>query len=80
MQVSSAFSQLLNLHNLTEEISNAQHERAVRMGEASHNDILMLVGTCIAIAQNFETFASVNRWKLLSVHLHLHTMMNEQHK
>lgn len=33
LQVSSAFSQLLNLHNLTEEISNAQHERAVRMGE-----------------------------------------------
>ena len=35
MQVSSAFSQLLNLHNLTEEISSAQHERAVRMGEVS---------------------------------------------
>lgn len=35
VQVSSAFSQLLNLHNLTEEISNAQHERAVRMGEVS---------------------------------------------
>ena len=35
LQVSSAFSQLLNLHNLTEEISNAQHERAVRMGEVT---------------------------------------------
>ena len=33
MQVSSAFSQLLNLHNLSEEISSAQLERAVRMGE-----------------------------------------------
>ena len=33
-QVSSAFSQLLNLHNLSEEISSAQLERAVRMGEA----------------------------------------------
>ena len=32
-QVSSAFSQLLNLHNLSEEISSAQLERAVRMGE-----------------------------------------------
>lgn len=35
MQVSSAFSQLLNLHNLTEEIGNAQQERAIRMGEVS---------------------------------------------
>ena len=33
VQISSAFSQLLNLHNLSEEISQAQHERAVRMGE-----------------------------------------------
>lgn len=33
MQVSSAFSQMLNLHNLSEEISNAQTERAARMGE-----------------------------------------------
>jgi hypothetical protein len=32
-QVSSCFSQLLNLHNLSEEISNAQLERAVRIGE-----------------------------------------------
>ena len=31
--VSSAFSHLLNLHNLSEEISTAQHERAIRMGE-----------------------------------------------
>lgn len=53
VQVSSAFSQLLNLHNLTEEISNAQHERAVRMGEASHNDNFMLIGTCIADCTEF---------------------------
>ena len=33
VQVSSCFSQLLNLHNLSEEISNAQLERAVRIGE-----------------------------------------------
>ena len=32
-QVSSCFSQLLNLHNLSEEISSAQLERAVRIGE-----------------------------------------------
>lgn len=31
--MSSALSQLLNLHNLSEEVSQAQHERAVRMGE-----------------------------------------------
>ncbi|KAL0034136.1 hypothetical protein WJX79_011096 [Trebouxia sp. C0005] len=31
--VSSAFSQMLNLHNLSEDISNAQSERAARMGE-----------------------------------------------
>ena len=31
--VSSAFSHLLNLHNLSEEMSTAQHERAIRMGE-----------------------------------------------
>ncbi|KAK9811208.1 hypothetical protein WJX73_010686 [Symbiochloris irregularis] len=31
--ISSAFSQLLNLHNLSEEVTQAQHERAVRMGE-----------------------------------------------
>lgn len=37
-QVSSAFSQLLNLHNLSEEISSAQLERAVRMGEARSPD------------------------------------------
>ena len=36
LQISSAFSQLLNLHNLSEEISQAQHERAVRMGEVCH--------------------------------------------
>ncbi len=35
MQVSSAFSQMLNLHNLSEDISNAQSERAARMGEVS---------------------------------------------
>ena len=40
LQVSSAFSQLLNLHNLTEEISNAQHERAVRMGEVGPSRVL----------------------------------------
>ena len=33
MQTSSALSQLLNLHNLSEEVTQAQHERAVRMGE-----------------------------------------------
>ena len=35
-QVSSCFSQLLNLHNLSEEISSAQLERAVRIGEVGH--------------------------------------------
>ena len=33
VQVSSAFSQMLNLHNLSEEISSAQTEKAARMGE-----------------------------------------------
>ncbi len=33
--VSSAFSHLLNLHNLSEEISTAMHERAVRVGDVS---------------------------------------------
>ena len=33
LQVASAFSQMLNLHNLSEDISNAQSERAARMGE-----------------------------------------------
>ena len=32
-QVASAFSQMLNLHNLSEEISNAQIEKASRIGE-----------------------------------------------
>ncbi|EIE27459.1 PEPCase 1 [Coccomyxa subellipsoidea C-169] len=35
--VSSCFSQLLNLHNLSEEISNAQLERAVRIGEVEQS-------------------------------------------
>jgi hypothetical protein len=35
LQVSSAFSQMLNLHNLSEDISNAQSERAARMGEVN---------------------------------------------
>ena len=35
LQVSSAFSQMLNLHNLSEDISNAQSGRAARMGEVS---------------------------------------------
>ena len=35
MQVASAFSQMLNLHNLSEEISNAQIEKASRIGEVS---------------------------------------------
>lgn len=35
LQVSSAFSQMLNLHNLSEDISNAQSEKAARMGEVS---------------------------------------------
>ncbi len=34
-QVASAFSQMLNLHNLSEEISNAQIEKASRIGEVS---------------------------------------------
>ena len=38
MQVSSCFSQLLNLHNLSEEISSAQLERAVRIGEVEVPD------------------------------------------
>lgn len=33
MQVASAFSQLLNLHNLTEEIITARVEKAQRIGE-----------------------------------------------
>lgn len=33
LQVASAFSQMLNLHNLSEDISNAHSERAARMGE-----------------------------------------------
>jgi hypothetical protein len=33
VQVASAFSQMLNLHNLSEEISNAQIEKASRIGE-----------------------------------------------
>jgi hypothetical protein len=37
MQVSSCFSQLLNLHNLSEEISSAQLERAVRIGEVGNH-------------------------------------------
>ncbi|CAK0740175.1 hypothetical protein CVIRNUC_001230 [Coccomyxa viridis] len=35
--VSSCFSQLLNLHNLSEEISSAQLERAVRIGEVEQS-------------------------------------------
>ena len=35
VQVASAFSQMLNLHNLSEEISNAQIEKASRIGEVS---------------------------------------------
>ena len=38
LQVSSCFSQLLNLHNLSEEISSAQLERAVRIGEVEVPD------------------------------------------
>lgn len=34
-QVSSAFSQMLNLHNLSEDIGNAQQEKAARMGQVS---------------------------------------------
>lgn len=33
LQVSSAFSQMLNLHNLSEDIGNAQQEKAARMGQ-----------------------------------------------
>ncbi|KAK9814631.1 hypothetical protein WJX72_009042 [[Myrmecia] bisecta] len=35
--VASAFSQMLNLHNLSEDISNAQAERAARMGEVEQS-------------------------------------------
>ena len=37
IQVASAFSQMLNLHNLSEEISNAQIEKASRIGEVTHH-------------------------------------------
>lgn len=42
-QVASAFSQMLNLHNLSEEISNAQIEKASRIGE-----VIMSPGLCVA--------------------------------
>lgn len=44
LQVSSAFSQMLNLHNLSEDISNAQSERAARMGEVNFvvHDVLLV--------------------------------------
>lgn len=45
LQVASAFSQMLNLHNLSENISNAQQERAARMGEVSLSHCLRLVMT-----------------------------------
>lgn len=35
--VTSAFSQLLNLHNLSEEVSNAQTEKAIRMGDVEQS-------------------------------------------
>jgi hypothetical protein len=37
VQVASAFSQMLNLHNLSEEISNAQIEKASRIGEVGRS-------------------------------------------
>ena len=46
VQISSAFSQLLNLHNLSEEISQAQHERAVRMGEVCNPRVLCQPSCC----------------------------------
>ena len=45
-QVSSCFSQLLNLHNLSEEISSAQLERAVRIGEVSHRAKARMCKAC----------------------------------
>ena len=35
MQVASAFSHMLNLHNLSEEVADNEEEHAVRLGEVS---------------------------------------------
>lgn len=43
VQVASAFSQMLNLHNLSEEISSAQTERAARMGEVYAVEVILCV-------------------------------------
>ena len=53
VQISSAFSQLLNLHNLSEEISQAQHERAVRMGEVCNPGL-----SCLSL------YCCINAWGL----------------
>ncbi len=60
---------MLNLHNLSEDISNAQSERAARMGEVN----VFVALCCIASLSNRETFICVFvahqdcscRWKCL---------------
>jgi len=64
LQVSSAFSQMLNLHNLSEDISNAQSERAARMGEV----YVFVALCCIASLNNRETFIIVYLWIIKIAH------------
>ena len=61
VQMSSALSQLLNLHNLSEEVSQAQHERAVRMGE-----VRALFEHCSTVLG--KKCRSVNVWLCCMIH------------
>lgn len=52
LQVASAFSHMLNLHNLTEEVSNTKQEHAMRLGEVSIIGMgrdMRLVGVVVAV-------------------------------
>ena len=68
MQVSSCFSQLLNLHNLSEEISSAQLERAVRIGEVGHH---MVSVHCLPYKKYLFALEHLQHSRLL-VHTALH--------
>ena len=60
-QVASAFSQMLNLHNLSEEISNAQIEKASRIGEVRIPPTGHVPWHATALPQDVDTHAEQAR-------------------
>jgi hypothetical protein len=62
LQVSSAFSQLLNLHNVTEESITARVEKAARLGEVCCWVLVVLGRKCMLLTNLAVHSPGTCRW------------------